>query len=124
MEQQASPHDLRSRYLDVQSLSWVPTRFPGIDQKVLYEDKETGLLTVLFRWAPGAFLPLHEHVALEQTFVLEGAFEDDEGVCTAGNYVWRPAGSRHVARSSGGCILLAFFLKPNVFLNDQPGAKT
>ena len=27
------------------------------------------------------------------------AFEDDEGICTAGNFVWRPPGSRHVART-------------------------
>src|SRR6266853_58151 len=36
---------LASRYVDVASLPWVPTRFAGVDLKVLMEDKETGLMT-------------------------------------------------------------------------------
>ena len=49
--------DLASRYVDVAALPWVPTRFKGVDIKVLMEDKETGLLTALTRFAPGAELP-------------------------------------------------------------------
>jgi anti-sigma factor ChrR (cupin superfamily) len=45
----------------------------------MMEDKASGLLTALFRWAPGSRLPLHEHVEIEQTYVLEGSIEDDEG---------------------------------------------
>ena len=90
---------LASRYVDVDALPWVPTRFKGVEMKTLMEDKETGLLTALVRFAPGATLPDHEHVELEQTWVLEGALEDEEGVVAAGNYVWRPAGSRHDARA-------------------------
>ncbi len=67
--------------------------------KVLVEDTATGLLTALFRWQPGAELTLHEHVEIEQTFVLEGSLVDEEGEVTAGNYVWRPKGNRHSARS-------------------------
>ena len=111
--------ELGSRYVDVAGLPWTPTRFPGIEMKTLMEDKQTGMLTVLMRWAPGARLPLHEHVRLEQTYVLEGSFADHEGVCTAGNYVWRPPGSRHEAWSDEGALLLAFFLSPNRFF-DQP----
>jgi quercetin dioxygenase-like cupin family protein len=112
---------LASRYVDVADLPWVPTRFPGVDMKTLMEDKATGLTTALVRFAPGASLPDHEHVELEQTWVLEGALEDDEGVATAGSYVWRPAGNRHYARAPKGCIALSFFLKPNKFF-DQPAA--
>jgi anti-sigma factor ChrR (cupin superfamily) len=108
---------LASRYVDVASLPWVPTRFKGVDLKVLMEDKETGLMTALTRFAPGAKLPDHEHTELEQTWVLEGSLADHEGVATAGNYVWRPAGSRHDAHSPNGCITLSFFLKPNKFLD-------
>jgi len=112
---------LASRYVDVEALPWVPTRFKGVDMKTLMEDKETGLLTALVRFAPGAVLPDHEHVELEQTWVLEGSLEDHEGVATAGNYVWRPAGSRHDARAPNGCVTLSFFLKPNKFF-DAPAA--
>jgi anti-sigma factor ChrR (cupin superfamily) len=108
---------LASRYVDVAALPWVPTRFAGVDMKTLMEDKETGLLTALVRFAPGATLPDHEHVELEQTWVLEGSLEDHEGVATAGNYVWRPAGSRHDAHAPNGCLTLSFFLKPNKFFD-------
>ncbi len=107
---------LASRYVTVGSLPWKPTPCPGIDMKVLLEDKETGLLTALFRWQPGAELALHEHVEVEQTFVLEGSLEDDEGEVTAGNYVWRPKGNRHIAKSPHGALVLSVFLKPNIFL--------
>ncbi len=113
--------DLASRYVDVAALPWVPTRFKGIELKILMEDKQTGLLTALTRFAPGAVLPDHEHVEIEQTFVLEGSLVDDEGVATAGNYVWRPAGSRHDAQSPDGCIVLSFFLAPNKFF-DTPAS--
>lgn len=112
---------LASRPVDVADLPWSPTRFPGISWKILMEDKERGLLTALFKWEPGSELPLHEHVEIEQTFVLEGSFEDDEGEVLAGNYVWRPAGSRHVARSPKGALMLSVFLKPNRFFDQEPG---
>ena len=108
---------LASRYVDVASLPWTPTRFKGVDMKLLMEDKETGLSTALVRFAPGATLPDHEHVELEQTFVLEGSLEDHEGAATVGNYVWRPAGSRHDAHAPNGCLALSFFLKPNKFFD-------
>jgi len=106
-----------SRYVDIAALPWTATRFKGVEMKILMEDKETGVSTALVRFAPGATLPDHEHVELEQTFVLEGSLEDHEGVATAGNYVWRPAGSRHDAHAPNGCLCLSFFLKPNKFFD-------
>lgn len=110
---------LASRYVDVNAMPWEPTPYPGVEWKVLLKDEETGLLTALFKWAPGSELPLHEHVEIEQTFVLEGSIEDEEGEATAGNFVWRPAGSRHVARSRNGALLLGTFLSPNKFFNRE-----
>lgn len=63
---------LASRFLKVADLPWKPTQVEGIEMKVLMQDKESGLLTALFRWQPGTELPLHEHVEVEQTYVLEG----------------------------------------------------
>jgi anti-sigma factor ChrR (cupin superfamily) len=107
---------LASRYVEVETLPWKPTPCAGIEMKVLMEEPETGLLTALFRWQPGAELDLHEHVEIEQTFVLEGSLVDEEGEVTAGNYVWRPKGNRHTARSPNGALVLSVFLKPNKFL--------
>lgn len=107
--------DLRSCYVGIEALPWVDGGFPGIEQKVLFEDTARGIRTLLFRWAAGAELPMHEHTDVEQTFVLEGSLADSEGECKAGDFVWRPAGSRHRAWSPNGCLLLAIFLKPNTF---------
>lgn len=107
---------LDSRIVAVADLPWKPTPTPGIDMKILMEDPDTGLLTALFRWAPGSVLGMHEHVQIEQSYVLEGEFEDDEGVYTAGNFSWRPRGHRHSARSPKGALVLCFFLKPNRFV--------
>ena len=107
---------LDSRYVETSDLPWKPTLTPGIDMKVLLEDKESGLLTALFRWEQGTQLPLHEHVDIEQTYVLEGSIVDEEGEVRAGDYVWRPKGNRHLARSPNGALVISFFLKPNKFL--------
>ncbi len=106
-----------STYVDVASVPWTKTRFPGIDQKILMEDKTTGMVTVLMRWAKGTRLPKHEHVEIEQTYVLEGSFSDHDGTCRAGQYVWRRKGSRHDAWSDEGALMLAFFLRPNNFFD-------
>lgn len=108
--------DLESRYVNVSELPWKPTPTPGIDMKILLEEKETGLLTALFRWQPNTELPLHEHVEIEQTYVLSGSIVDDEGEVREGDYVWRPKGNRHLARSPNGALVISFFLKPNRFL--------
>ncbi len=110
---------LDSRIVTVDDLPWKPTPTQGIDMKVLMEDKETGLLTALFRWAPGSELALHEHIEIEQSYVLDGEFEDAEGVYSKGNFSWRPKGHSHSARSPKGALVLCFFLKPNKFLDGK-----
>jgi anti-sigma factor ChrR (cupin superfamily) len=119
LEDQDSLARLESRYVDVAALPWKPTPYDGVDMKILFEDNDRGLLTALFRWAPGSSLPLHEHVDIEQTYVLEGSIVDDEGEVTAGNFVWRPIGNRHAATAPNGALVLATFLKPNKFLADD-----
>ena len=59
---------------------------------------------------------LQNGLGIEQSFVLEGTLVDDDGACTAGNYVWRRIGSVHEAWSPDGCIVLGIFDKPNEFL--------
>ncbi|AKQ55092.1 cupin domain-containing protein [Bordetella hinzii] len=112
---------LASRFIKVDELPWKPTQVAGIDMKILMQDKESGLLTALFRWQPGTELPLHEHVEVEQTYVLEGSIVDAEGEVRAGDYVWRPRGNQHVARAPQGALVLSFFLKPNLFIDAYAG---
>jgi anti-sigma factor ChrR (cupin superfamily) len=111
-----NPPELRSHYVTTSAMPWQPTAFDGIEMKILYRDDE-GRSTILFKMAPGAVVPLHEHTALEQTYLLEGSLEDAEGSCGAGDFVWRPGGNVHVACAPEGALLLSFFTGPNRFFN-------
>lgn len=106
---------LFSRFVRVQELPWEKTKFPGVEVKTLFLDKETGHLTVLLKMAPGAKLPDHEHVLVEQTYVMEGRLVDRDGECGPGEFVWRPSGSRHEAWTPEGGLMIAIFLVPNRF---------
>src|SRR5262249_50866969 len=112
--QAENPPERAAHYLDVPNMPWEATKFPGIKIKVLYTDA-SGITTALFKLEPGAVVPLHDHTALEQTYVIEGSLEDHEGKCGPGQFVWRPAGNRHEAVAPNGAVLLGFFLKPNRF---------
>jgi anti-sigma factor ChrR (cupin superfamily) len=106
-----------SCYVDPDKLEWQKSQFDKIWMKVLYRNDADGEMTVLLRWEPGAALPFHKHPEIEQSFVLEGSFYDHDGVCRAGQFVYRHPGSMHETRSDEGCVLLAVYRKPNVFFN-------
>jgi anti-sigma factor ChrR (cupin superfamily) len=115
MDAKATP---RSVYLDVAKIDWEPTRFPGVEVKTLYREG-SGRHTTLTRMAPGAVLPLHRHVGLEQSYVLEGTLVDDDGACLAGHFVWRRPGSEHSAWTPDGCVVLGIFDAPNQYLASE-----
>jgi anti-sigma factor ChrR (cupin superfamily) len=101
-------------------MAWQKTRFPGCEIKTLLFDPESGLVTALMRCTPGAVLPDHEHVKIEQTYMLEGKLVDKEGPAEglevgAGEFVWREAGSRHIVWAPEGGLMLAIFQLPNRF---------
>lgn len=108
---------LASRFVDVNNMPWEESKlYPGITTKTLIVDPASGLLTMLMRMQPGARIPDHEHVMIEQTYVLEGSLVCGEGECGAGDFVWRPAGSRHEAWAGAqGALLLGVFQMPNRF---------
>src|SRR5712671_6554950 len=68
-------------------MEWQKTSFPGCEAKPLLYDPKTGLATMLMKFAPGAVLPDHEH------------------------------GSRHVAWTPEGGIMIAMFQIPNKFFH-------
>jgi anti-sigma factor ChrR (cupin superfamily) len=118
-KKQPSP-DEHSHVVRPADMEWQKTRFPGCEVKTLLFDANTGLVTALLRFAPGAILPDHEHVSVEQTYVLEGKLVDKEGPVEGlevkpGEFVWREPGSRHVAWTPEGGLVLAMFTIPNKF---------
>ena len=68
--------DTHSHLVRPENMEWQKTRFPGCEAKTLLFDRTTGLMTALMRFGPGAVLPDHEHVNIEQTYVLEGHLVD------------------------------------------------
>ena len=116
--------DEHSHVVRPANMEWQKTRFPGCEVKTLLFDRQSGLVTALMRFAPGAVLPDHEHVKIEQTYVLEGRLVDKEGPVEGlevkqGEFVWREPGSRHVAWTPEGGIMIAMFQVPNKFFHDD-----
>src|SRR5271165_3224538 len=70
---------LASRFVRTHGMPWEKTRFPGIETKTLLFNPGERLITLLLRMAPGAILPDHEHVLIEQSYVIEGRLVDKEG---------------------------------------------
>jgi len=112
--------DTHSHLVRPADVEWKKTRFPGCEVKPLLVDKESGVVTALMRFAPGAVLPDHEHVSVEQSYVIEGSLVDKDGpakgmACRSGEFVWREPGSRHAAWCPEGALILAIFQVPNKF---------
>lgn len=106
----------RSVFVDAPNMPWEETKFAGIRMKMLFNDPASGMCTMLLKMQPGAVVPLHEHTAIEQSYILEGRFVDEEGECLPGQFVWRPEGNTHVAWAGPeGATVLGIFLRPNIF---------
>jgi anti-sigma factor ChrR (cupin superfamily) len=114
------PNHLKSHFLKPDLMPWMDSPFKGIQFKTLFEDKDSGMSTLLVKLEPGAVVPLHEHTAFEQTYVLQGSLEDDEGTVYSGEFVWRPGGNIHEAVAPNGALIISVFMKPNEF---HSGAK-
>ena len=115
---------LDSRVVKADAMAWTPIRYPGCYVKTLLLDPKQGLLTVLLKMDAGARLPDHEHTLIEQTYMLEGRLVDLEGPeqglsVGPGEFVWRPAGSRHAAWTPEGAVMVAVFQVPNKFFEEN-----
>ena len=106
-----------SRFVDLNNMPWDES-IPGIKMKWLYKDDEKKESVCLFDASPGSMIPDHIHTGFEQTYILEGSLDDEQGSATAGNFVWRPGGNTHIAHAPNGCLSISFFTKPNKFFDD------
>ncbi|HEY0081052.1 MAG TPA: cupin domain-containing protein [Pyrinomonadaceae bacterium] len=96
--------------LDFSTLEWSATRHEGIFLRVLRRDETTGTTSVLIRMQPGSVYPAHRHTGVEEVFILQGGYRDDEGEHRAGEYVVRVAGSVHrpvALDADEDCIMFA-----------------
>ena len=89
-----------------QSSGWQEFR-PGSRRKVLYEDSETGQLTMLVQWDPGYRMGVVEHHEYdEHLYILAGTFVDEQRASGPGTYILNRAGSKHQAYTPDGCTFL------------------
>lgn len=97
--------------LDGDTIGWTPLDFPGIEMKVLNQDKVTGAMSVLTRIGPGCQIPAHWHSKADETvYVLVGDFIEDGIAHGPGTFFAGKAGTPHGPHSSeGGCVVLTQF---------------
>ncbi|MGF1492406.1 MAG: cupin domain-containing protein [Microcoleaceae cyanobacterium] len=88
------------------SLVWYQTIFTGIWFGCFESDDEVQdhPVTMLTRFDPGGFFPLHGHPGGEEILVLKGNFVDETGVHPPGTYMLNPEGFIHRPYSEEGCL--------------------
>jgi anti-sigma factor ChrR (cupin superfamily) len=67
----------------------------GVFVKRLFADEASGTVTTMVRMLPGASLPMHRHLGIEQCLMLDGDFHVNEHVFRKGDYHCAPKGSVH-----------------------------
>lgn len=100
------------------AMDWVASPAGGVERKRFHRfgPPESGQVTSLVRYLPGARFPNHPHPEGEEIFVIEGTFSDARGDWEAGSWLANPEGFEHAPWSDPGCLL---FVK----LRQYPGAR-
>ncbi len=93
--------------VDPQTMDWTPSPGGHVLRKRLHRvgQSESGQVTSLVRYEPGATFPAHDHPQGEEILVLEGVFSDEHGDWPAGSYLLNPEGFQHSPFSREGCLL-------------------
>jgi quercetin dioxygenase-like cupin family protein len=84
--------------LNSETMSWRAKSLPGVHEKMLWRDAETGASIGLIRFDKGASIPTpHYHAANQFMFCLSGHYEYTKTGVTlkAGSFYWNPKGNVH-----------------------------
>ena len=97
----------RSVVMDTEKMEWQPSPSGEVLRKRLHRvgGAESGQVTSLVRYPPGASFPEHPHPEGEEIFVIEGVFSDQSGDAQAGCHLLNPEGFRHAPYSDPGCVI-------------------
>lgn len=95
-------------------LSWMSLS-PSVKIATLCD--EDGVQVSLTRIKAGAHIPTHTHTGEEITLVLEGAFSDEKGVYSRGDFISRNAKHKHkpMVTKDAECICLTVLAAPIEF---------
>ena len=88
--------------------SWDKGDRPGELVRILVDDAR-GYRTMLLKVEPGPFGQAHSHDTIEQIYVLEGDFFDEEANYGRGDFVLRMPGAMHRTGSKNGCTMLLVY---------------
>jgi anti-sigma factor ChrR (cupin superfamily) len=100
--------DLSQRVaVNTSEMDWTPSPGGEVLRKRLHlvGPPESGQVTSLVQYPPGARFPKHGHPQGEEILVLEGVFSDETGDYPAGSYLLNPEGFSHAPWSEEGCLL-------------------
>ena len=98
-----------SRSVDAADSEWQPSGTDGFLIKPLMEDAGAGVRTWLMKVEAGAYSESHAHDEVEQIYVIEGSFYDQDKTYSPGEYILRAPGAMHTAGSASGALVLLFY---------------
>ncbi len=101
--------DMRARVsVDTAAMEWTPSPSGEVERKRVHRvgPAESGQVTSVVRYLPGASFPEHDHPEGEEILVLDGVFSDQLGDATPGMHLLNPEGFRHAPYSKEGCVIL------------------
>jgi anti-sigma factor ChrR (cupin superfamily) len=101
--------EAESLNFDSNQVEWQSSGADGFLIKVLMEDTSAGIRTWLMKVEAGAFSPMHSHEDIEQIYVLEGTFYDQDKSYGPGEYIVRAPGAMHSAGSEAGAVVMLFY---------------
>ena len=89
----------------VRASGWTAGERPGELVRPLVEDS-SGFRTMLMQILPGPLGEAHAHDTIEQIYVIDGDFFDEDASYGPGDFVLRMPGTMHRAGSKDGATLL------------------
>ena len=92
----------------VRATGWAAGEREGELVRPLLEDR-SGYRTMLMKVAPGPLGEDHAHDTIEQIYVIDGDFFDEDASYGPGDFVLRMPGTMHRAGSRNGCTMLIVY---------------
>ncbi len=110
-------------------ISWRDKSIPGLSEKMLWRDEETGASIALIRFRKGVGIPeKHLHTSNQFMYCLEGAYSYTESgiLLRPGSFYWNPKGNVHgPTMALEDTVFLEVFdgshypQRPNFYTNDE-----
>ncbi len=84
----------------VSDLKWAPIQIPGmppgLEQRVLHDDKQKQLVSAIVKYPKGFREPRHYHTTCGHSlYILKGRLRSPEGDLTPGTFVYSAVNERH-----------------------------